>query len=459
MRVFFEQGADIGAAIAQINAVCNTILRVLPPGIQPPNILQFNASNVQVAQLTIKSDSLTEQDLFDYGLNFLRLRLFTIPGLSTPAPFGGRTRQVQVDLDPQKMQARGVSAQDVVGSLLTNNVILPAGQARIGDTEYDVLLNSSPMEVSEFNTMPLKVVNGVTVLLGDVAHVHDGYAVQTNIVRVNGRRATYLAILRKAGASTLAVVDAVRRALPSVMATAPKGAQLSLDFDQSMFVRAAIASVLREAVIAAVLVSAMILFFLGSWRLVVIVATSIPVALLFGIVGLFLTGQTLNLMTLGGLALAVGMLVDDATVEVENIHRNRLTGKPLTVAILDGAHQVAVPALAATMTICIVFFPVVLLEGPARYLFVPLAIAVVFSMFASYLLSRTLVPSLARRLLPATEHREAETGDGDRHTRAKLAGPSASTPGATATSNTCSICTARCCACASSGAGSSSRAG
>ena len=414
VRVFFEQGADIGAAIAQINAVCETILRVLPPGITPPNILQYNASNVQVAQLTIKSDSLTEQDLFDYGLNFLRLRLFTIPGLSTPAPFGGRTRQIQVDLDPQKMQARGVSPQDVVNSLLANNVILPAGQARIGNTEYDVLLNSSPLEVTEFNTMPLKVVNGVTVLLGDVSHVHDGYAVQSNIVRVNGRRATYLAILRKAGASTLAVVDSVKKALPSALATAPKGTELTLDFDQSVFVRAAIASVLREAVIAGVLVSAMILFFLGSWRMVVIVCTSIPVALLFGIVGLFLTGQTLNLMTLGGLALAVGMLVDDATVEVENIHRNRLTGKPLTVAILDGAHQVAVPALAATMTICIVFFPVVMLEGPARYLFVPLAIAVVFSMWASYLLSRTLVPTLARRLLPTLEHKEEGGGHAPR---------------------------------------------
>ena len=210
MRVFFEQGADIGAAIAQINAVCNTILRVLPPGIQPPNILQFNASNVQVAQLTIKSDSLTEQDLFDYGLNFLRLRLFTIPGLSTPAPYGGRTRQVLVDLDPRRCRRAASRRRTWSTACSRNNVILPAGQARIGDTEYDVLLNSSPIEVTEFNAMPLKVVNGVTVLLGDVAHVHDGYAVQTNIVRVNGRRATYLAILRKAGASTLAVVDAVR---------------------------------------------------------------------------------------------------------------------------------------------------------------------------------------------------------------------------------------------------------
>jgi multidrug efflux pump subunit AcrB len=399
VRVYFEEGTDIGAAIAQISAVCNTILRVLPPGITPPNILQYNASNVQVAQLTVKSDSLTEQDLFDYGLNFLRLRLFTIEGLSTPAPFGGRSRQVMVDLDPGKLQARGVSAQDVVTAVANNNVILPAGQARIGGTIYDVLMNSSPPTIAEFNAMPLKVVNGMTVLLGDVAYVHDGYAVQSNMVHVNGRRATYLSILRKAGASTLSVVDAVRDILPSVQASAPKGAQLSLDFDQSLFVRAAIRSVLREAAIAAVLVSLMIMFFLGSWRSVVIVCTSIPVALLVGVIGLFLTGQSLNLMTLGGLALAVGMLVDDATVEIENINRNLLLGKRPTVAILDGAHQVAVPALAATLTICIVFFPVLMLQGPARFLFVSLAIAVVFSMIASYLLSRTLVPALSRRLL------------------------------------------------------------
>jgi multidrug efflux pump subunit AcrB len=410
VHVYFEEGTDIGAAIAQINAVCNTIVRILPPGMTPPNILQFNASNVQVAQLTVKGDSATEQELFDYGLNFLRLRLFTIAGLSTPAPFGGSTRQVMVDLDPQKMQARGVSAQDVVNGLLANNVILPAGTARIGGTEFDVLMNSSPSKVVDFNTMPLKMVSGVMVLLGDVAHVHDGHAVQTNIVRVNGRRATYLSILRKAGASTLTVVDAVRNLLPSIKSGAPPGVDLSLDFDQSKFVRAAIGSVLREAAIAAVLVSLMILFFLGSWRSVIIVSTSIPVALLFGVVGLFLTGQTLNLMTLGGLALAVGMLVDDATVEVENIHRNRLQGKRLTVAILDGAHQVAVPALAATLTICIVFFPVVMLKGPARYLFVPLAIAVVFSMVASYLLSRTLVPTLARKLLPEQDDEGKQNG-------------------------------------------------
>ncbi len=400
IKVYFEPGTDIGGAIAQIATVTNTVTRVLPPGITPPVILQFNASNVQVAQLTIQSETVSEQELFDYGLNFLRLRLFTVPGLATPAPYGGRTRQIMVDFDPAKAQAKGVSPEDVVNALQSQNVVLPAGDARIGGTDYDVLINTQPTQVPEFNAMPVKVVNGATVLLGDVAFVHDGYAVQTNIVRVNGRRSTFLSILRKVGSSTLTVVDSARKLLPTLQATAPKGVELSIDFDQSVFVRAAIRSVLRESVIAGVLVSLMILFFLGSLRSVIIVCTSIPVAILSGVVGLFLTGQTLNLMTLGGLALAVGMLVDDATVEIENINRNHDLGKPLTVAILDGAHQVAVPALAATLTICIVFFPVVMLTGPARYLFVPLALAVVFPMIASYLLSRTLVPSLARKLLP-----------------------------------------------------------
>jgi multidrug efflux pump subunit AcrB len=400
LKVYFEQGADIGAAIAQISSVTNTILRILPPGMTPPTVVQFNASNVQVAQLTVKSETASEQQLYDYGLNFLRVRLFTIPGLSLPAPFGGKSRQIMVDVDLSRLRAYGLSPQDAVTALLSSNVILPAGDARVGHLDYDVLLNSSPSRVEDFNKLPIKVVHGSPVLLGDVGHVHDGYAVQQNIVRVDGRRATYLSILRKAGASTLAVVDAVRELLPTIQKSAPNGVELRLDFDQSIFVRGAIRSVLRESVIAAGLVSLMILGFLGSWRSMLIVCTSIPIALMSGVVGLFLTGQTLNLMTLGGLALAVGMLVDDATVEVENIHRNRGMGKPLTVAILDGAHQVAVPALAATVTICIVFFPVVMLRGPSRYLFIPLALSVVFSMIASYLLSRTLVPSLAHKLLP-----------------------------------------------------------
>jgi CzcA family heavy metal efflux pump len=399
LKVYFEPDADIGGAIAQITAVSLTASRIMPPGISPPSIIRYNASNVPVAQLTVSSETLSEQQLYDYGLNFIRVRLFTIPGLSTPAPFGGRFRQIMVDVDPAKVAAKGLSPQDVVQAVLQSNVLVPAGTAQIGRTEYDVTLNSSPQTVEEFNRLPVKVVDGATIYVGDVAHVRDGFAVQTNIARVNGKRATYLAILKHANASTIAVVDAARDAIPLIKATAPEGMEIKLDFDQSLFVRGAIANVLREAVISSLLVSLMVFGFLGSWRSMVIVSTSIPLAILTGVSGLFLTGQSLNIMTLGGLALAIGMLVDDATVEVENIHRNRHMGKQLTVAILDGAQQIAVPALAATLTICIVFFPVVMLFGPARYLFTPLALSVVFSMLASYLLSRTLVPSLARLLM------------------------------------------------------------
>src|SRR3954453_22022018 len=399
LKVYFEPGSDIGGAIAQIVSVSLTASRIMPPGISPPVIIRYNASNVPVAQMTIGSKTLSEQELFDYGLNFIRLRLFTIPGLATPAPFGGKSRQVMVDIDPARVAAKGLSPNDVVQAVLSSNVLVPAGSAQIGGTSYDVQLNSSPESVQEFNQLPIKAVNGATVVLGDVALGKDGYAVQENVVRLNGRRATYLAILKKADASTLAVVEGAKAQLPIIRAAAPEGMELKIDFDQSVFVRAAIQNVLHEAITASVLVSLMILFFLGSWRGAVLVMTSIPLAILVGLVGLFLFGQTLNLMTMGGLALAIGMLVDDATVEVENIHRNRHMGKPLTVAILDGAQQIAVPALAATLTICVVFFPVVLLEGPARFLFTPLALGVVISMMASYLLSRTLVPTLARILM------------------------------------------------------------
>jgi multidrug efflux pump subunit AcrB len=416
VRAYFQPGSDIGGAIAQIASVTSTILRVLPPGMTPPAVLRFNASNVPVAQLTLSGAS--EQALYDYGLNFLRLRLFTIPGLSTPAPYGGRTRQIMVDIDPAKLAAAGLSPQDVVDSIQAQNVILPAGTARIAETEYDVALNGSPSTVVEFNQIPVREVNGRPILLGDIAHVYDGYAEQTNIVRVNNLRATYLAILKKATASTLTVVDSIKEMLPRLQDSAPSGVKMRLDFDQSVFVRAAVMRVLSEAVIAAVLVSLMVLFFLGSWRATLVVSTSIPIAIICGVVGLFLSGQTLNLMTLGGLALAIGMLVDDATVEIENIERNQGMGKGLTKAILDGAHQVAVPALAATLTICIVFFPVVLLEGPAQYLFVPLALAVVFSMLASYLLSRTLVPAMARKLLRGEAHAAGPPGPPPRSGRA-----------------------------------------
>jgi len=406
LKVYFQPGTDVGAAIAQIAAVSSTILRIFPPGMTPPSILQFNASNVPVAQLTAFSKTLPEEQIFDYGLNFIRVRLFTIPGLATPAPYGGKNRQINVDLDVKALAAKGLSPSDVVAALQTSNVILPAGTSRIGGREYNIFLNSSPTRVDQFRNLPLRVVSGRLVTLGDVARISDSYADQTNIVHINGQRSTYLAILKHAEASTLAVVDAARDALPGIKAVAPQGLELKIDFDQSVFVRAAIAGVLREAVLSSILVSLMIAMFLGSWRSMVIVSTSIPLAIGCSIIGLFLFGQTVNIMTLGGLALAIGMLVDDATVEVENIHRNRMLGKPLTRAILDGAQQIAVPAIVATLAICIVFFPVVLLRGPAKYLFVPLALAVVLAMLASYLLSRTLVPTLARLLMASEHHGE-----------------------------------------------------
>jgi multidrug efflux pump subunit AcrB len=410
MKIYFEQGADIGAAIAQISAVGNTVTHSMPAGIAAPIVIQFNASNLPVAQITASSETIPEEKLFDYSLNFIRIRLFTIPGLAIPAPYGGKGRQISVDIDPRLLASRGLSATDVVTALQNANVILPTGTARLGTREYSVTSNASPSAVEQFRQIPVRVVGGQTVMLGDIATVSDGFSVQTNIVRVNSHRAIYLAIIKKANASTLAVVDAAKEALPEIKQTAPEGMDLRLDFDQSTFVRSAINSVLREAVVASILVSLLILLFLGSWRSVIIVCTSIPLAIMTSIVGLMLTGNSINIMTLGGLSLAIGMLVDDATVEVENIHRNRLLGKPLTVAILDGARQIAVPAIMATLAICIVFFPVVLLTGPARFLFTPMALSVVLAMMASYLLSRTLVPTLARMLMENEELHHEEHG-------------------------------------------------
>jgi multidrug efflux pump subunit AcrB len=412
LKVYFEKGTDIGAAIAQLNAVSNVVLRLMPPGMQPPFILQFNASNVPVAQLTLKSKTLQEDKIYDYGLNFIRLRLFTIPGLSTPAPYGGKTRQIMVDLDNRVLTAKGISPNDVLNALQASNIIIPSGTTKIGTTEYNIALNSSPEQLSQFNDIPVKIVNGQTVTLGDVAKVSDSYADQINIVRVDRSRAAYLTILKKANASTLAVVEGAKAMIPLIKELAPEGLEMKIDFDQSIFVSNAIESVLHEGVIAAILVSLMILLFLGSWRSVIIVCTSIPLAILVSIIGLNLTGNSINIMTLGGLSLAIGMLVDDATVTVENIHRNRALGKPLTVAIVDGAHEIATPALMATLAICIVFFPVVLLTGPSRFLFGPMALSVVLAMLASYFLSRTLVPALSRMLMEGEElhHTEAPSG-------------------------------------------------
>jgi multidrug efflux pump subunit AcrB len=412
IKVYFEPGTEIGSAVAQISSVAGSITRSLPPGMTPPSVIQYNASNVPVAQMTLSSATLPEQQIFDHALNFIRVRLFTIPGLATPAPYGGKQRQVMIDIDPDAVAARGKSPQDIVDAVLASNLISPAGTMRVGSTEYDVMMNNSPQKIEQLADVPLAMADGAVVRLGDVAKVHDGFAVQQSIVRVNGRRASYLSILKKSGASTLAVVDATRDALPAIKAAAPDGLELRIDFDQSGFVRGAISGVLREGVISAVLVSLMVLVFLGSWRSVIIVSTSIPLSIAMGLIGLYALGQTINMMTLGGLSLAIGMLVDDATVEIENINRNRHLDKDmsLTRAILDAASQIAIPALAATSTICVVFFPVVLLTGPAKYLFTALALSVVISMMASYLLSRTLVPALADRLLPG-EPLEPE-GDG-----------------------------------------------
>src|SRR5258708_7054770 len=404
LKIYFQPGTDIGGAIAQISSVNASVLRILPPGMTAPSVIQFNAANVPVVQMTVSSKTIPEQQLFDYGLNFIRIRLFTIPGLSTPAPYGGKQRQIIVDVDPARLSAKGLSPGDVVTAMQSSNVIIPAGVARMGTREYNVALNSSPSIVARFNDMPIGVKGGVPVLLGDVATVGDSFATKTNIVHVNDQRAPYLPILKHSDASTLAVVNAPRAIMPEIQAAAPAGLELNLDFDQSLFVRAAIENVVREAVISSILVSLMILIFLGSWRNTVVVATSIPLSIFAAVIGLNVTGNTINLMTLGGLALAIGMLVDNATVTVENIHRNHALGKPLPVAILDGAREVMQPLTVATLAICIVFSPVVLLFGPARFLFVPLAVTVVIAMLASYLLSFTIVPSLTRYLLVKEAH-------------------------------------------------------
>jgi len=419
LRVYFEDGTDLGEAIAQISATCSLALRQMPPGLTPPIVLKFNASNVPVSQLTLYSDTVPEEQLYDYGWNFLRVKLFTIPGISIPAPYGGKSRQVNVDIDPETLQAKGLSPQDIVQSLNSSNIILPAGTARIGNFEYNVQLNSSPATVADFNKIPIRIVNGAPLTLGNVAKISDSFADQTNVVRVNGKRATYLTLLKKADASTLDVINAVKKMLPEIQSLAPKDIKLRLDFDQSIFVQSAINGVLREAMVSGILVALMILLFLGSWRSVIIVCTSIPAAICCAIIVLKLTGNTINIMTLGGLSLAIGMLVDDATVEVENIHRNRSLGKSLTVAIVDGAHEIALPAIMATLAICIVFFPVILLTGPALYLFIPMALSVVVSMMASYLLSRTLVPLLSRMMLVNEPVHGSELGPGSGHEPAK----------------------------------------
>jgi multidrug efflux pump subunit AcrB len=399
IKLYFQPSVKVELAIAQTTALVQTITRVMPPGIFPPGIVKYNAASVPILQLSINSKTLTEQELFDYSQNFIRTQLATVQGASLPLPYGGKQRQVMVDLDPNALYAKQLSATDVSNALNLQNLILPAGTAKVGDREYLVRVNSSPDLVAAMNDLPIKTVNGATIYMRDVAQVRDGFAVQTNIVREDGRRGALLTVLKNGNASTLDIVQQVKEALPRILAGLPPELNVTQLFDQSLFVRAAINGVVRESLIAAALTALMILLFLGSWRSTLIVSLSIPLSILTSLVMLNMLGQTLNVMTLGGLALAVGILVDDATVEIENVHRNMAMKKPLTRAILDGAQQIAVPTFVSTLSICIVFVPVLLLTGAAKYLFTPLAGAVVFAMLMSYFLTRTLVPTLVHHLL------------------------------------------------------------
>jgi multidrug efflux pump subunit AcrB len=400
IKIYFQPGADIPSAIAETAAVSQSVLRTFPPGTTPPLIVQYSAADVPVLQAVVYSDTLSEDELNDYANQFIRTQLATVEGAEIPFAYGGKQRNIMVDLDPQQMLAKDISASDVSSAFNKQNVILPAGTAKMGEQEYNVRLNSSPTVVDQLNDLPIKEVNGATVYIRDIGHVREGAAVQTNIVRRGGRRSALLTILKSGAASTLDVVNRVRTRMPSVLAGLPSALKLDFLFDQSLFVRASINGVVREAVIAACLTGLMILLFLGSWRATLIVVISIPLSILSSIIFLSFLGETLNIMTLGGLALAVGMLVDDATVEIENTHRNIEMGKPIVKAILDGAQQVATPAFVSTLSICIVFVSVTFLEGAAKSLFTPMALAVVLAMLPSYLLSRTLVPTLVRYLLP-----------------------------------------------------------
>jgi CzcA family heavy metal efflux pump len=407
IKVYLQPNASVDAAIAETTAACQAILKTLPPGVTPPNILSYNAANVPVLQLSVGGGKFSEQELYDFASNFVRTQLATVQGSSIPLPYGGKTRAVSVDLDPKKLQARNISPQEVTNAINQQSVILPSGTAKIGKREYDVLFNSNTKTIQALNNLPVKDVNGATIYIRDVANVRDGYTPQVNMVISNGIKAALLPVLKNGSASTLDVVSNVKAALPGIAATLPKELEIKPLFDQSVFVSTALADVVQEAIIAASLTAAMILLFLGSWRSTVVVATSIPLSICCSILALHAMGQSLNIMTLGGLALAVGILVDDATVTIENIHRNLAMGKSLVDGILDGADQIATPAFVATVSICIVFVPIFLLGGVAYYLFSPLAMAVVFAMLASYILSRTVVPTMVNFLLKSEHQTEA----------------------------------------------------
>jgi multidrug efflux pump subunit AcrB len=409
-KVFFHPGVQIGNAVAQVTAISQTIVRQFPTGTTPPLVIQYNASTVPILQLALSGKALNEQQLFDVGVNFIRTGLITVPGVAIPYPYGGKQRQIQIDLNTTQLQSKGLSPSDVVNTITNQNLILPGGTAKIGTFEYQVDMNGAPVTVTDLNNLPIKSVGDSTVYIHDVGFVRDGFPPQTNIVRVDGSRAVLMSVLKSGDASTLDIIAGIKAKLPVIQASIPDKVDVKAVSDQSLFVRASIEGVVREGAIAAGLTGIMILIFLGSWRSTVIIAVSIPLSILTSLIVLSALGETINIMTLGGLALAVGILVDDATVEVENINRNFDQGKEIVQAILDGASQIAVPALVSTLSICIVFVPMFFLSGVARYLFVPLAEAVCFAMMASYLLSRTLVPTMARYLLVAVteeERREA----------------------------------------------------
>lgn len=407
IKVFFQPGAKVESAVAQLTATSQAILKQLPPGITPPLIIQFNASSVPILQINVSSPDMTEAQLQDYAQNFVRIQLAAVRGAAIPSPYGGKVRVVMVDLNQHSLEAKGLTPMDVANAINLQNLILPTGTAKMASREYTVSLNGSPTAISELNDVPVKSVNGSTVYMRDVAQVHDGYSVQTNVVDKDGRPSVVLTVLKGGNASTLDIVERVRKALPQIQSTLPPDLHVDIVSDQSVFVRASVNGVIREGVIAACLTSLMILLFLGSWRSTLIVGMSIPLSILFSLVCLSATGQTINVMTLGGLALAIGILVDNAIVSIENIYRNLGHGKTLYRAIVDGAEQIAAPQLVATLAICIVFLPIMFLSGATGSLFKPLAMSVVFAMVASYLLSRTFVPVMAHRLLGKEAHLHA----------------------------------------------------
>ncbi|MGG1945312.1 efflux RND transporter permease subunit [Trinickia sp. NRRL B-1857] len=411
VKIFFHPGADINRAIAEAASNSASILRILPPGTLPPNIITYNASTVPVLQLGLSSDTLPEQSLYDLGNSFIRTQLATVQGAAVPLPYGGKIRQIVVQLDPRALQAKGLAPVDVVNAVNAQNLILPGGTAKIGSREYNVEMNGSTQTVAALNDLPIKTVNGTVVYVRDVAHVIDGYAPQTNIVRSDGKRAALLQVEKTGSASTLTIIQQVKAMLPKIAAGLPPALKITPLSDQSVFVKSAISGVVREALIAAALTAAMILLFLGSWRATLIIAISIPLSVLTSLIALAALGQTINIMTLGGLALAVGILVDDATVAIENITHHLENGEPLHDAILNGSGEIATPTFVSTLSICIVFVPMFLLSGVARYLFVPMAEAVVFAMCASYFFSRTLIPTLAMYLMRVqSKHAQAASG-------------------------------------------------